>query len=94
MRKIALQQLTAGYIGMKPKNLFVSIETAALKEKLNRLYVSMRQGRTQLQPRHFQDLWDLKELAMMESSTAVLVPASWLEEVEMNKSYEPTQLSH
>jgi hypothetical protein len=48
---------------------------------LNRFY-GQRTAKSASNLRHFQDLWDLKEMAMMERRNVMLVPQAWLEEVD------------
>lgn len=56
------------------------LNTDQLRERLNRIYSAMKsQGR---QPARFYDLWDLKELALMNHQETVVVPSGWLEEIE------------
>ncbi len=66
----------------KEQSPFVEVETSKLREKLNRLYGAARNSGNRGGMRHFQDLWDLKELAMIERRSLVTVPQSWMEEVE------------
>lgn len=63
------------------KNPFVQVETDSLRQKLNRFY-GQRTAKGASNLRHFQDLWDLKEMAMMERRNVMLVPQAWLEEVD------------
>lgn len=58
---------------------FVQVKTDVLREKLNKFY-----GGANKQPRHFQDLWDLKEMAMMEQRKDLMVPSTWLDEVDQS----------
>jgi hypothetical protein len=60
---------------------FVQVETDSLRQKLNRFYGD-RTAKGASNLRHFQDLWDLKEMAMMERRNIMLVPQAWLEEVD------------
>lgn len=61
----------------------VSIETYVLKSRLNDAYVAMRsRGQTMSTVSHFQDLWDLKEQALIERKKTVTVPSGWLYQVE------------
>lgn len=69
----------------KEMSPFVQVETAKLREKLNRLYGASRNTGTRGALRHFQDLWDLKELAMIERQSLVTVPQSWMDEVEKHE---------
>lgn len=66
---------------MSAKEKLVSVNTAELKARLNRLYsVGKRGRRTELG--HFDYLWDLKELALMEGRQSVDVPETWLDEID------------
>ena len=62
----------------------VNVQTAELKEKLNRLYARMREATlpSRPDPEHFDTLWDLKELALLERRQSVDVPENWLAETE------------
>ena len=62
----------------------VSVQTSELKEILNQFYGGMREAalKHRLEPGHFDLLWDLKELALLESCQSVEVPETWLEEME------------
>lgn len=59
-----------------------SMDTPELRERLNRLYLLVRNVSTPERRRHFELLWDLKELALMERRLSVEVPESWLEDLE------------
>lgn len=65
------------------KSILVRLQTDSLKERLNRIYDTVR-GRTHNQSvfSRFDYLWDLKELAVLEGRSAVDVPENWLEELE------------
>ena len=66
----------------------VSVETSDLKEKLNHLYSRMRESAltSSPEPEHFDSLWDLKELALMQGRQSVEVPLNWLAEAEEQDS--------
>lgn len=68
------------------KNL-VRVQTSELKDKLNSLYGRMRiaansNSPTRAELGHFDSLWDLKELALLEHRQSVDVPETWLSETE------------
>lgn len=60
----------------------VSVKTAELKERLNRLYSGMRLTGRKGDMGRFDYLWDLKELALMEGRPSVEVPETWLDDIE------------
>ena len=62
----------------------VSVETTELKDRLNRLYSRMRSSTSTRRAElgHFDSLWDLKELALLEHRQTVEVPETWLAETE------------
>jgi hypothetical protein len=57
----------------------IIVETAALKERLNKVYKA-RSGKSE--PKSFDHLWDLKELALLEGKDSIEVPKPWLEELD------------
>ncbi len=68
------------------KNL-VRVQTSELKDKLNNLYSRMRVAANSNSPTranlgHFDSLWDLKELALLEHRQSVDVPETWLRETD------------
>ena len=69
----------------KEMSPFLQVETAKLREKLNRIYGDSRSSGNRSTMMHFQNLWDLKELAMMERSQVVIVPQSWMDEVDKHE---------
>ena len=73
----------------------VTVSTATLKERLNRLYDSMR-ARHVVSPSSglFDYLWDLKEVALLEGRNEVEVPTTWLEELESTVEHEPRVGGH
>jgi hypothetical protein len=58
----------------------VEVETTQLKERLNRLYKARMKKAAQTPA--LADLWDLKELALLEGKPSVEVPRRWLDELE------------
>lgn len=65
------------------QNSDVSIETYVLRSRLNEAYTALRErGESMGSVNHFQDLWDLKERALLEHRESVTVPAGWLYQVE------------
>lgn len=64
------------------KNNMVSVETQALKDKLNARFTLMHQGQGDLNTGLFNYLWDLKERALMEHKDQVNVPSNWLSELD------------
>ncbi len=75
-----------GSVNNKPgaaNEKLVKVNTADLKERLNRFYRGMRSASgNRLDSGRFDYLWDLKELALMEGRQSIDVPESWLEEIE------------
>ena len=73
---------------MQDNRLSVVINTGNLREKLNSVYQAIKSGNHRSgTPRHFYDLWDLKELAMLEGHDTVTIPRGWLEEIEKDSSF-------
>ena len=72
----------------------VSVRTAELKERLNRLYTGLRSGGRKGDMGRFDYLWDLKELALMEGRPSVEVPETWLEEIEKGISEHHSSRGH
>jgi hypothetical protein len=58
----------------------VAVETAQLKERLNRLHKARTNKAAQTAA--LTDLWDLKELALLEGKPSVEVPRRWLDELD------------
>lgn len=65
---------------MQLKSSSITVSTNRLREKLNHAYQVIRSS--QAQPRHFDELWDLKELALMTAQESIVVPQSWMEDIE------------
>lgn len=77
-RQLLVNMLSRGEVAAMFNSRVLSTEQ--LRERLNRVYAAMKtQGR---QPARFYDLWDLKELALMNHQETVVVPSGWLEEIE------------
>lgn len=61
----------------------VQISTPQLRARLNHIYNRLHPGNLSFnQTGHFDFLWDLKELALLEGRQSVEIPASWLEDLE------------
>lgn len=61
----------------------VSMKTAALKDRLNNLYGTLKQSQgRKAEAGLFDYLWDLKEQALKEGKSLVDVPETWLDELE------------
>lgn len=58
---------------------FTTITVDALRDRLNQLYSSRL---TLPNEGLFEYLWDLKEQALLEGSSSVEVPTTWLEDLE------------
>ncbi len=66
---------------LKPQQ--VSIETGVLKNRLTAAYENLRMsGQSMAAVRHFEDLWDIKERALLERQQSVIVPSGWLNQLE------------
>jgi hypothetical protein len=66
---------------LKPQQ--VSIETGVLKDKLTTAYANLRQsGQSMMSVKHFEDLWDIKERALLEKQASVIVPSGWLSHLD------------
>ena len=65
----------------------ISVTTATLREKLNRIYDARRTSPSTLASSGLFDyLWEMKELALLERRQSVQVPTNWLEELEQDFS--------
>lgn len=65
----------------------VTVETAMLKSKLTQAYAALRaKGQSMNTIDHFQDLWDLKEQALLQHKSRITVPSEWLYKVEEQAS--------
>ena len=61
-----------------------TFSTSSLRDRLNRVYLSMRSNRKNLPSSGlFEYLWDLKEAALSEGRSHVQIPSNWLEELEI-----------
>ena len=57
----------------------ISIETVVLKDRLTAAYSTMRsRGQSMLAVKHFDDLWDIKEQALLEKKASVMIPSGCL----------------
>jgi hypothetical protein len=73
----------------------VRVNTADLKERLNRFYKGMRSATgKRLDTGRFDYLWDLKELALLEGRQSVDIPESWLEEIEKSVGQDGIRQGH
>jgi hypothetical protein len=70
----------------------VTIATSALKERLNKIYNADRKKTAQLNS--FEDLWDMKEMALLEGKASLQVPRVWLDELEGGQSENPRSAKH
>ncbi len=57
----------------------VTIETNALKDRLNQVY---RNRHLSAHSPEFDSLWDLKEKALLEKRSTLEVPDSWLNDLQ------------
>jgi hypothetical protein len=67
------------------KDKTVRIATSQLKQKLNAMYVRKhvkKNGTLEPAFEKFNDLWDLKELALLERRESVDVPESWVAQMD------------
>lgn len=62
------------------KAQLVTVATNNLRERLNKIYSAGRGGSLQLNS--FDQLWDLKEMALLEGKVSVEVPRTWLDELD------------
>ena len=58
----------------------VTVTTNQLKDHLNKAYDVRRKKIAQLNS--FENLWDLKEKALLEGKPSVDVPRTWMDELE------------
>jgi hypothetical protein len=60
----------------------VSVQTTELKDRLNRIYSRTHSSTSTrgAELGHFDSLWDLKELALLEHRQTLEVPETWLAE--------------
>lgn len=66
---------------LKPQQ--VSIETGVLKNRLTAAYENLRMnGQSMTAVRNFEDLWDIKERALLEKQQSVIVPSGWLSQLD------------
>jgi hypothetical protein len=61
----------------------ISVDTSQLKEKLNRMFTAMHGSKAdRSNDRVFDQLWDLKELAILEGKKTIELPSQWLSELD------------
>ncbi len=71
----------------------VSIETGVLKNRLTEVYENLRlRGKSAMAVKHFEDLWDIKEKALLERQQSVVVPSGWLSQIE--RQVDSSETSH
>jgi hypothetical protein len=66
--------------GGEAKEQLVTITTSSLKEQLNKLYESNHGKAVRLEA--FDQLWDLKEKALLEGKPSIDVPRNWLDQLD------------
>lgn len=74
----------------------VVVATSELRERLNHYYSLAKDSRQrEFKADHFYDLWDLKELALLQEKDTVCVPAPWFDEIKSDESqsYDTKQAS-
>ncbi len=74
----------------KAQEKLITVRTAELKERLNKLYSAIKSGKKG-DPGRFDYLWDLKELALMEGRRSVDIPETWLDEMENSTQNQSMQ---
>jgi hypothetical protein len=79
----------------------VTVDTKSLKDRLNRLYDTMRQmSKTSRKAKElsrsglFEYLWDLKEGALMEGKAQVEVPTAWMLELDLALGAQTARRGH
>jgi hypothetical protein len=60
----------------------ISIKVTELNSRLNRVYDSLRKKEEGSRMPKFAELWDLKEMAMLQAREEVVIPGGWLQELE------------
>lgn len=60
----------------------VSIKVSELNSRLNRVYDTLRQREKVSRAPIFAELWDLKEMALMQAKDEIVIPGGWLQELE------------
>ena len=66
----------------------VTLKTDLFKDRLNRVYDRLRHGNQSgnlSQNEFFEYLWDLKERALVEGTTSLELPQTWLEKLEQEE---------
>jgi hypothetical protein len=63
----------------------ISIKVTELNSRLNRVYDSLRKREQGSRMPKFAELWDLKEMAMMQAREEILIPGAWLNELEQSQ---------
>jgi hypothetical protein len=66
----------------------MSIKVSELNVRLNRVYDTLRSKERGSQLPKFAELWDLKELALMQAREEVVIPGGWLQELEQTQFVE------
>jgi hypothetical protein len=68
-----------------------TISVGSLKDKLNSFYSQAKMlNRPHGQSEHFDYLWDLKEMALIEGKDSIEVPEEWLLELDQLQSVNAT----
>ncbi len=63
----------------------VCMKVTELNSRLNRVYDTLRKQELGSRVPKFAELWDLKELALMQACDEVIVPSNWLQELEQSQ---------
>jgi hypothetical protein len=77
--------------GVRAEQL-VTLNTEALKDRLNRVYDRLhrandtRSSKSFSQEGLFEYLWDLKEVALLEGKSSVELPKNWLDELDQEEA--------
>ena len=76
-------------MGLVNQSKSKAIATSLLQDKLNSLYLLPKYKRDAFRHKaHFDSLWDLKEMALLEGKQSIEIPESWtdvLEELEQER---------
>jgi len=77
--------------GGEARYQLVTITTSSLKEQLNRLYETSHGKAARLDA--FDQLWDLKEKALLEGKPSIDVPRNWLEQLDFEVGSDSQRLA-
>ncbi len=73
----------------------VTVTTAALRDKLNRIYnTRMAKPGSLTNSGLFECLWEMKELALIEGLSSIQLPINWLEELESESTDTMSEAGH